>query len=122
MKYIQFLRCSFDGSVLSAEQCRSLHGAEHAVSHAAPLQSALNTCCLSTLRNTRGNVSLFLHRSPVLVFQCNHRHVICLDCFYLYCVTRLNDRQFIPDPQLGYSLPCVGKSGTFFFCSIFNAN
>uniref|UniRef100_M3XZQ7 Parkin RBR E3 ubiquitin protein ligase n=1 Tax=Mustela putorius furo TaxID=9669 RepID=M3XZQ7_MUSPF len=54
-------------------------------------------------------------RSPVLVFQCNHRHVICLDCFYLYCVTRLNDRQFIPDPQLGYSLPCVGKSGTFFF-------
>ncbi|XP_032193857.1 E3 ubiquitin-protein ligase parkin isoform X3 [Mustela erminea] len=46
-------------------------------------------------------------RSPVLVFQCNHRHVICLDCFYLYCVTRLNDRQFIPDPQLGYSLPCV---------------
>nr|XP_035932561.1 E3 ubiquitin-protein ligase parkin isoform X2 [Halichoerus grypus] len=46
-------------------------------------------------------------RSPVLVFQCNHRHVICLDCFYLYCVTRLNDRQFIHDPQLGYSLPCV---------------
>ncbi|XP_045861547.1 E3 ubiquitin-protein ligase parkin isoform X4 [Meles meles] len=46
-------------------------------------------------------------RSPVLVFQCDRRHVICLDCFYLYCVTRLNDRQFIPDPQLGYSLPCV---------------
>ncbi|GAB5572039.1 E3 ubiquitin-protein ligase parkin isoform X4 [Prionailurus iriomotensis] len=46
-------------------------------------------------------------RSPVLVFQCNHRHVICLDCFYLYCVTRLNDRQFTHDPQLGYSLPCV---------------
>nr|KAF6341890.1 parkin RBR E3 ubiquitin protein ligase [Myotis myotis] len=49
-------------------------------------------------------------RSPVLVFQCNHRHVICLDCFHLYCVTRLNDRQFVHDPQLGYSLPCVGKS------------
>ncbi|KAL1770452.1 E3 ubiquitin-protein ligase parkin isoform X1, partial [Sigmodon hispidus] len=46
-------------------------------------------------------------RSPVLVFQCNHRHVICLDCFHLYCVTRLNDRQFIHDAQLGYSLPCV---------------
>nr|XP_045014126.1 E3 ubiquitin-protein ligase parkin isoform X2 [Jaculus jaculus] len=46
-------------------------------------------------------------RSPVLVFQCNHRHVICLDCFHLYCVTRLNDRQFVHDPQLGYSLPCV---------------
>ncbi|XP_025239853.1 E3 ubiquitin-protein ligase parkin isoform X3 [Theropithecus gelada] len=46
-------------------------------------------------------------RSPVLVFQCNFRHVICLDCFHLYCVTRLNDRQFVHDPQLGYSLPCV---------------
>ncbi|XP_071468970.1 E3 ubiquitin-protein ligase parkin isoform X5 [Marmota flaviventris] len=46
-------------------------------------------------------------RSPVLVFQCTHRHVICLDCFHLYCVTRLNDRQFLHDPQLGYSLPCV---------------
>uniref|UniRef100_A0AAA9TGG9 E3 ubiquitin-protein ligase parkin n=1 Tax=Bos taurus TaxID=9913 RepID=A0AAA9TGG9_BOVIN len=46
-------------------------------------------------------------RSPVLVFQCTHRHVICLDCFHLYCVTRLNDRQFVHDPQLGYSLPCV---------------
>ncbi|XP_045150397.1 E3 ubiquitin-protein ligase parkin isoform X1 [Echinops telfairi] len=46
-------------------------------------------------------------RSPVLVFQCNHRHVICLDCFHLYCVTKLNDRQFVHDPELGYSLPCV---------------
>ncbi|KAM6185259.1 E3 ubiquitin-protein ligase parkin [Rhynchocyon petersi] len=46
-------------------------------------------------------------RSPVLVFQCNYRHVICLDCFHLYCVTRLNDRQFIHDAELGYSLPCV---------------
>uniref|UniRef100_A0A8D2C8B1 E3 ubiquitin-protein ligase parkin n=2 Tax=Sus scrofa TaxID=9823 RepID=A0A8D2C8B1_PIG len=46
-------------------------------------------------------------RSPILVFQCNCRHVICLDCFHLYCVTRLNDRQFVHDPQLGYSLPCV---------------
>ncbi|XP_042637507.1 E3 ubiquitin-protein ligase parkin [Orycteropus afer afer] len=46
-------------------------------------------------------------RSPVLVFQCDYRHVICLDCFHLYCVTRLNDRQFVHDPELGYSLPCV---------------
>ncbi|XP_027702271.1 E3 ubiquitin-protein ligase parkin-like [Vombatus ursinus] len=46
-------------------------------------------------------------RNPVLVFQCIHRHVICLDCFHLYSVTRLNDRQFIYDPVLGYSLPCV---------------
>ncbi|XP_069792248.1 E3 ubiquitin-protein ligase parkin [Narcine bancroftii] len=44
---------------------------------------------------------------PVLVFPCVDRHVICLDCFHLYCVTRLNDRQFIYDTELGYSLPCV---------------
>lgn len=53
-------------------------------------------------------------RNPVLVFQCSQRHVICLDCFHLYCVTRLNDRQFVHDPQLGYSLPCVGESRTLF--------
>lgn len=58
---------------------------------------------------------LCLCRSPVLVFQCNHRHVICLDCFHLYCVTRLNDRQFVHDAQLGYSLPCVGKASPLFF-------
>uniref|UniRef100_W5L8X1 E3 ubiquitin-protein ligase parkin n=1 Tax=Astyanax mexicanus TaxID=7994 RepID=W5L8X1_ASTMX len=45
--------------------------------------------------------------SPVLLAQCAERHVICLDCFHLYCVTRLNDRQFIFDPVVGYSLPCA---------------
>lgn len=48
-------------------------------------------------------------RTPVLVFQCAERHVICLDCFHLYCVTRLNERQFIQEPLVGYSLPCAGK-------------
>lgn len=58
--------------------------------------------------------SFVLNRSPVLVFQCVHRHVICLDCFHLYCVTMLNDRQFIHDPELGYSLPCVGMFRVIF--------
>lgn len=48
-------------------------------------------------------------RSPVLVFQCAERHVICLECFHLYCVTRLNERQFVHEPLVGYSLPCAGK-------------
>lgn len=48
-------------------------------------------------------------RTPVLVFQCAERHVICLECFHLYCVTRLNERQFIQEPLVGYSLPCAGK-------------
>lgn len=83
---------------------------ECALSKPAGFQEVFSTtCCLSSLR---GNVFLYLRRSPILVFQCNCRHVICLDCFHLYCVTRLNDRQFVHDPQLGYSLPCVGKSPT----------
>ncbi|XP_038154283.1 E3 ubiquitin-protein ligase parkin isoform X2 [Cyprinodon tularosa] len=43
----------------------------------------------------------------VLVFQCSDRHVICLDCFHGYCQTRLNERQFVYDPVIGYSLPCA---------------
>lgn len=43
----------------------------------------------------------------VLVFQCSDRHVICLDCFRRYCQTRLNERQFVYDPVIGYSLPCA---------------
>ncbi|KAM6915823.1 E3 ubiquitin-protein ligase parkin [Xenentodon cancila] len=43
----------------------------------------------------------------VLVFQCSERHVICLDCFRRYCQTRLNERQFVYHPVIGYSLPCA---------------
>ncbi|KAK2824750.1 hypothetical protein Q5P01_021925 [Channa striata] len=43
----------------------------------------------------------------VLVFQCLDRHVICLDCFRLYCQTRLSERQFVHHPDVGYSLPCA---------------
>uniref|UniRef100_A0A3P8UV00 E3 ubiquitin-protein ligase parkin n=1 Tax=Cynoglossus semilaevis TaxID=244447 RepID=A0A3P8UV00_CYNSE len=43
----------------------------------------------------------------VLVFQCSERHVICLDCFRRYCETRLNERSFIQDAAVGYSLPCA---------------
>ncbi|KAI3363553.1 hypothetical protein L3Q82_012176, partial [Scortum barcoo] len=43
----------------------------------------------------------------VLVFQCSERHVICLDCFRRYCQTRLNERQFVHHPVIGYTLPCA---------------
>ncbi|TRY54229.1 hypothetical protein DNTS_011429, partial [Danionella cerebrum] len=49
--------------------------------------------------------------TPVLVFQCAERHVICLECFHLYCESRLSERQFIQEPLLGYSLPCPEPSG-----------
>ncbi|XP_046666165.1 E3 ubiquitin-protein ligase parkin-like isoform X1 [Homalodisca vitripennis] len=43
---------------------------------------------------------------PVLVFPCEASHVTCLDCFRQYCVSRLQERQFVSDAQLGYTLPC----------------
>uniref|UniRef100_A0A674MEW2 E3 ubiquitin-protein ligase parkin n=1 Tax=Takifugu rubripes TaxID=31033 RepID=A0A674MEW2_TAKRU len=45
----------------------------------------------------------------VLVFECLERHVICLECFRHYCQVRLNERQFVYDPDVGYSLPCAGN-------------
>ncbi|XP_043929167.1 E3 ubiquitin-protein ligase parkin [Protopterus annectens] len=45
--------------------------------------------------------------AAVLVFLCADRHVICLECFHSYCAMRLNERQFVYDPEIGYSLPCV---------------
>ncbi|KAM9804082.1 E3 ubiquitin-protein ligase parkin [Neosynchiropus ocellatus] len=44
---------------------------------------------------------------PVLVFQCSDKHVICLNCFHTYCETRLEERQFVYHPVIGYSLPCA---------------
>ncbi|CAG05127.1 unnamed protein product, partial [Tetraodon nigroviridis] len=43
----------------------------------------------------------------VLVFQCLERHVICLECFRHYCQVRVNERQFVYDAAIGYSLPCA---------------
>ena len=40
----------------------------------------------------------------VVVFSCDH--LICTDCFTDYCRSRLSDRQFLLDPELGYTLGC----------------
>ncbi|KAK3748802.1 hypothetical protein QZH41_016024, partial [Actinostola sp. cb2023] len=48
---------------------------------------------------------------PVLVFPCDVGHAICLECFGLYCTTRLNDRQFVQTEDYGYTLPCPGNTG-----------
>lgn len=51
---------------------------------------------------------------PVLVFPCASGHVSCLECFQLYCDSRLQDRQFLPHPDIGYTLPCpVGCENSF---------
>ena len=43
---------------------------------------------------------------PVVVFECADRHVICVDCFADYAISRLSERQFILDREHGYTLPC----------------
>lgn len=42
----------------------------------------------------------------VLVFPCAVGHVTCLDCFRVYCTSRLMDRQFLSHPEIGYTLMC----------------
>lgn len=47
--------------------------------------------------------------TPVIVFQCEASHVMCLDCFITYCLSNLSERQFTHDAVLGYTLPCPVK-------------
>ena len=61
--------------------------------------------------------------TPVLVFPCDRSHVMCLECFKSYGIVRLNDRMFIEDKDLGYSLPCPGEyltknKGVGLWCSM----
>eukprot|EP00116_Pleurobrachia_bachei_P004042 sb/3464304/ len=44
----------------------------------------------------------------LLVFPCASSHVMCLDCFYNYCISRLNSRQFVEHDSIGYTLYCPG--------------
>lgn len=48
----------------------------------------------------------FCCSETVLVFPCASQHVTCIDCFRDYCRSRLNERQFMPHPDYGYTLPC----------------
>ena len=50
----------------------------------------------------------------VAVFDCAEQHVCCLDCFIAFCLSRLNERQFILDANLGYTLGCpVGCDNSY---------
>ena len=42
----------------------------------------------------------------VIVFDCLDRHVICVDCFTTYVMSRLNERQLVLDEKMGYTLGC----------------
>ncbi|KAF7268233.1 hypothetical protein GWI33_018599 [Rhynchophorus ferrugineus] len=42
----------------------------------------------------------------VFVFPCQNDHVMCLDCFKQYCMSKLTERQFWQHPEYGYTLAC----------------
>ena len=44
----------------------------------------------------------------MLVFECEDRHVICLECFGVYSKGKLNERQMIADPNLGKDILISG--------------
>ena len=46
----------------------------------------------------------------VLVFECEDRHVICLECFGVYSKGKLNERQMIADPM---ETPILGQAQNF---------
>ncbi|CAL1277966.1 unnamed protein product, partial [Larinioides sclopetarius] len=72
----------------------------------SPIDSAVP---LYLIKNNFKNVPCIActGESPlVLVFPCADRHVICVECFRLYCTTRLNERRFIQDENIGYSIEC----------------
>eukprot|EP00058_Branchiostoma_floridae_P010859 XP_002596347.1 hypothetical protein BRAFLDRAFT_58355 [Branchiostoma floridae] len=81
-------------------KCADHHTSEDDTSVALPLVKS-NTQSVDCLGCTDV-------RTPVMVFECADGHVMCLDCFARYCVTKLNDRQFVQHASLGYTLPCPG--------------
>lgn len=44
--------------------------------------------------------------NPVFVFECEFAHTMCLGCFQAYSISRLDERRFIQDAKIGYTLPC----------------
>ncbi|XP_050532589.1 E3 ubiquitin-protein ligase parkin [Daktulosphaira vitifoliae] len=53
-------------------------------------------------------------KPKVFVYPCADSHVTCLECFCDYAVSRLRERRFILDSNIGYTLPCpAGCSNSF---------
>lgn len=65
----------------------------------------------SSFQQSKNDSCHLFCRDTVLVFPCADGHAVCLDCFEIYCTTKLNDRQFVHSETFGYTLPCPGNSG-----------
>ncbi|XP_047124611.1 E3 ubiquitin-protein ligase parkin isoform X1 [Hydra vulgaris] len=79
--------------------------------HERSLNDSENVIALPLLRTNTQSVPCLACTDisgVVLVFPCEEKHVICIDCFSLYCETSLNTRHFILKENIGYTLPCPG--------------
>ncbi|CAH1799320.1 unnamed protein product [Owenia fusiformis] len=64
----------------------------------------LNLVCTNTTDAvclTCGDIS-----DPVLKFPCAVQHIMCLECFREYCLSKLNERGFQAHPEYGYTVAC----------------
>ena len=76
--------------------------------HAASGSDGHNTLALDLLRGNIRHVPCLACTDTcqvVLVFPTCH-HVLCSHCWVDYSRSKLNDRQFVLHPDLGYTLPC----------------
>lgn len=71
-----------------------------------PLNSCYHYILLYIITGYVYNIGSFVYSDTVFVFPCEEAHVTCLDCFRTYCSSRLRDRQFMPHPDIGYTLGC----------------
>lgn len=51
-------------------------------------------------------LACFAVEDLILVFPCASGHVTCLDCFRNYLSSRLLERNFLRDPEIGYTVNC----------------
>ncbi|RWS14958.1 E3 ubiquitin-protein ligase parkin-like protein [Dinothrombium tinctorium] len=75
-----------------------------------PLESNTSVVVLYLIRYNNREVTCLACADVndiVVVFPCSHKHVICINCFKIYCLSKLNDRQFIIDSNIGYTLSCA---------------
>ncbi|XP_066149617.1 E3 ubiquitin-protein ligase parkin isoform X1 [Euwallacea fornicatus] len=42
----------------------------------------------------------------MFTFPCQNNHIVCVDCFRQYCMSKLTERQFWQHPEFGYTLIC----------------
>lgn len=45
-------------------------------------------------------------KNPVIVFLCPKRHIVCINCFVIHGIIKLEERDFVLSTHFGYTLMC----------------